>query len=252
MTTEINKHRTLTSDAKFLTKYPRFGLVLVKPLKTKKLTEHPRWIGPALILARQVVGRNLFLLHLTSGKIMKKSYRQVRSHLNGNYYNLPLETRSALQTAYPLCLENGPSDPNKIFPEQGSNPIIDNFDKKQPHFLPVLKNILNVFAKIRTSLPNCKPTNPTIYTLDDHEDEDSPQTVTWDINDTPETEPTQEENTSEQAPTHQPRKGGTQKELSNPDPDYNPDYPTRPETEQSQPSDQRPKRNTSIPARFRD
>ena len=162
-----NRHGSLKQDSKFLSQYPRFGLVLVKAPRKVKLSEPPQWAGPALILARQVTGRNLFLMHLSSGIILKKSYRHVRPYLHQSYYNLPLEIRESLQKAYPLCLEHGVQDPNLIYPP--TNPtggIQNNFDFHRTNFSGVLQNILTAFSYIRDSLPKCTPADPSIYFLD--------------------------------------------------------------------------------------
>ena len=128
-----------------LTKYPRFGLVLYKAPQGPKLTVHTIWLGPALILARQTLGQNLFIMNLDSGIIMKKSYRSVRPYLKPSYYNLPLEMRDSLQAAYPLCLNHGTQDPNLAHTSQ---PPTDIFDPKEHAHTEALRNILTVFSYI--------------------------------------------------------------------------------------------------------
>ena len=130
---------------------------------------NPRWVGPALILARQVLGRNLFLMNLVSGMIMKKSYRNVRPYLHPTYYNLTLEMRNSLQAAYPLCLAHGAQDPNLVNP-QGLHGMKDNFDLSRTLFTGVLRNILTIFSYIRDSLPQPGPSDPVTYYLDEPQD----------------------------------------------------------------------------------
>ena len=96
------KHGSLDPDSKFLETYPRLGLVLVLTHRPEKLSKTPTYAGPALTLAQQVLDRNLFLLDLTTGYILKRSYRQVKPYVPAGFLNLPEDVRNTLQSILPL------------------------------------------------------------------------------------------------------------------------------------------------------
>merc|ERR1712115_528005 len=115
------KHDSLDPDSKFLETYPRLGLVLILTHRTEKLSKIPTYAGPALILARQVLDRNLFLLDLTNGHVLKKSYRQVKPYIPADFLNLPEDVRNTLQSILPLgMVYQGDEPPNlgKVYPQE--------------------------------------------------------------------------------------------------------------------------------------
>ena len=212
------KHGTLSPDSEFLETYPRLGLVLVLTHRTEKLSKTPNYVGPALILARQVLDRNLFLLDLTSGHILKRSYRQVKPYLPPDFLNLPEDTRDTLQAIFPLGIVNQGSD----IPIMGKGLSIGEqpIDKKQQELSTVLSNILKVFKLIKDSLPDLDPDTPYVVNLAEEEDEEDdivpPKEVHFDT-----------------TPLEDPKPPPTPLEETNPPPS-------------------RPQRTITKPARFRD
>ena len=212
------KHGTLSPDSEFLETYPRLGLVLVLTHRTEKLSKTPNYVGPALILARQVLDRNLFLLDLTSGHILKRSYRQVKPYLPPDFLNLPEDTRDTLQAIFPLGIVNQGSD----IPIMGKGLSIGEqpIDKKQQELSTVLSNILKVFKLIKDSLPDLDPDTPYVVNLAEEEDEEDdivpPKEVHFDT-----------------TPLEDPKPPPTSLEEPNPPPS-------------------RPQRTITKPARFRD
>ena len=168
------KHGSLDPDSKFLETYPRLGLVLILTHRTEKLSKIPTYAGPALILARQVLDRNLFLLDLTTGHILKRSYRQVKPYVPAEFLNLPEDVRNTLQSILPLgIVYQGDEAPNL---GKGLSTGEWTIDRKQVELSTVLANILKVFSLIKDSLPEPEPATPYTITLgDDDEDEDFPE-----------------------------------------------------------------------------
>ena len=168
------KHGSLDPDSKFLETYPRLGLVLILTHRTEKLSKIPTYAGPALILARQVLDRNLFLLDLTTGHILKRSYRQVKPYVPAEFLNLPEDVRNTLQSILPLgIVYQGDEAPNF---GKGLSTGEWTIDRKQVELSTVLANILKVFSLIKDSLPEPEPATPYTITLgDEDEDEDDPE-----------------------------------------------------------------------------
>ena len=168
------KHGSLDPDSKFLETYPRLGLVLILTHRTEKLSKIPTYAGPALILARQVLDRNLFLLDLTTGHVLKRSYRQVKPYVPAEFLNLPEDVRNTLQSILPLgMVYQGDESPNL---GKGLTTGEWTTDKKQVELSTILANILKVFSLIKDSLPETEPVTPYTLTLgDEDEDEDSPE-----------------------------------------------------------------------------
>ena len=165
------KHGSLDPDSKFLDTYPRLGLVLVLTHRTEKLSKTPTYTGPALILARQVLDRNLFLLDLTTGHILKRSYRQVKPYVPAEFLNLPEDVRNTLQSILPLgIVYQGDEVPSL---GKGLSTGEWTIDRKQVELSTVLANILKVFSLIKDSLPESEPATPYTITLGDEDEEDS-------------------------------------------------------------------------------
>ena len=185
------KHGTLSSDSEFLEKYPRLGLVLVQTHRKAKLTQMPIYIGPALILARQVLDRNLFLLDLTTGHILKRSYRQVKPYISSDFLNLPEDIRNTLQAVIPLGIITQGDE----IPSLGSGLSTGEWtvDKKKPELTTVLANILQVFRLIKPSLPDFGPHEPFELNLDEEEEEVEdpplPREVSFDLSTSSNTQP---------------------------------------------------------------
>ena len=157
------RHGILSPDSEFLEKYPRLGLVLILTHKKEKLSKTPTYVGPALILARQALDRNLFLLDLTSGHVLKRSYRQVKPYVSSEFLNLPEDVRDTLQAILPLgVILQGDEIPTL---GEGLSTGDWTFDKKQHELSTVLANILQVFKLIKPSLPELVPTTPYVVDL---------------------------------------------------------------------------------------
>ena len=157
--------------------YPRLGLVLVLTHRTEKLSKTPTYAGPALILARQVLDRNLFLLDLTTGHILKRSYRQVKPYVPAEFLNLPEDVRNTLQSILPLgIVYQGDEVPSL---GKGLSTGEWTIDRRQVELSTVLANILKVFSLIKDSLPEPEPAIPYTITLGEEDEEDyKPDPVT--------------------------------------------------------------------------
>ena len=121
-----------------------------------------------------MLDRNLFLLDLTTGHILKRSYRQVKPYVPAEFLNLPEDVRNTLQSILPLgIVYQGDESPNL---GKGLSTGEWTTDKKQVELSTVLANILKVFSLIKDSLPEPEPATPYTLTLgDEDEDEDLPE-----------------------------------------------------------------------------
>ena len=164
------RHGSLYPDSEFLETYPRLGLVLILTHREEKFSKTPTYAGPALILARQTLDRNLFLLDLTTGCILKRSHRQVKPYASADFLNLPEDVRNTLQSILPLgIVHQGLEIPSM---GQGLSTGEWTVDKKQIELSTVLRNILTVFRLIKDSLPGIEPATPYTINLDEEEDDE--------------------------------------------------------------------------------
>ena len=170
---DTRKHGTLLEDSIFLERFPRLGLVLLYTPQDKKFSQAPNYSGPALVLARQTLDRNLLLLHLATGQILKRSYRQVRSYLPNDFFNLPEEIRDTLQSVLPVgIVETGKEPPRRGEGLRTSRDI--EVDHHKPELETVLYNILTIFNLIKDSLPSFETDSPEVISFDE-EDGSAPE-----------------------------------------------------------------------------
>ena len=121
-----------------------------------------------------MLDRNLFLLDLTTGHVLKKSYRQVKPYIPADFLNLPEDVRNTLQSILPLGMVYQGDEPPNL--GKGLSTGEWTTDKKQVELSTVLANILKVFSLIKDSLPEPEPATPYTLTLgDEDDDEDLPE-----------------------------------------------------------------------------
>ena len=108
-----------------------------------------------------MLDRNLFLLDLTTGHILKRSYRQVKPYVPAEFLNLPEDVRNTLQSILPLgIVYQGDEVPSL---GKGLSTGEWTIDRKQVELSTVLANILKIFSLIKDSLPEPEPATP--YTI---------------------------------------------------------------------------------------
>jgi hypothetical protein len=105
-----------------------------------------------MVISKQRVSRELFLLYLNTGNIMNRNVRPCREFLPVGYHNLPENIQNMINQEYPLSLSHNHYNNNRLQAppptDPGPTPI------SRTPFLKIFDNILTLFDLIKDSLPS--------------------------------------------------------------------------------------------------
>ena len=238
----------IASEATAVSKLAPLGLAMVKSEKRAGKTDGTnKYVGPYVLIGASYPDKNLFLLDLETGNILKRNRSKVKSYLSAEFFTIPREYRNVLRGPYDLPLarnQRTPPENNQFFPialpREETVPSEQQIQKHWHDLLnplqtsnKVLRSLMELFAiiglggepeiEVEKIFKDDKDTD-WIEEMEDTEQGSKTKPNTISFGPTEMQEPSNEdegENATQQEETHEERELEQTEPIQIPDPDPN-------------------------------